>query len=203
VVREIWLHVEGGGNSYQQAQLRQSFSEFLRELQEQARRRNVRIRVVFWGPRSLTYEACVRSLRQNAGAVHLLLVDAEGPVSGSPRQHLIDGDGWDLAGIGDDRCHLMVQVMESWFLADPEALSSYFGQGFAANALPPTRNVEQVAKQAVYDSLARAARNTKKAEYDKGRDTPQILKKLDARKVRDRAPHCDRLLTALEEHLSK
>ena len=52
----------------------------------------------------------------------------------------------------DEQCHLMVQVMDvEWFLADRDALESYYGQGFleAVRFLKLNPNVEQVSKQDV------------------------------------------------------
>lgn len=201
-MREIWLHVEGGGNSTQKERLRQGFGAFLGTLQDRARARGVRIRLTFWGPRSETYVAFARSLRQNPATLHLLLVDSEGPVSSAPRHHLAASDTWDLAGISDDQCHLMVEVMESWLIADPEALAAFYGQGFAVNALPRTRDVEQIAKATVMSSLARATRDSQKREYHKTRHAPLILERLDAGKVRGRAQHCDRLFATIEQQLA-
>lgn len=96
----------------------------------------------------------------------------------------------------------MVEVMESWFLADPEALAGYFGQGFSIEALPPTQDVERIAKNTILDKLNRAARNTRKQRYEKGRDAHQILERLDAGKVRGRARHCERLFAFIEQRLS-
>jgi hypothetical protein len=202
VVREIWLHVEGGGNSTQKEQLRQGFGAFLGGLQDRARARGIRVRVTFWGPRSETYVSFMRSLRQTPATLHLLLVDSEGPVTSAPRHHLTITDAWNLAGISDEQCHLMIEVMESWFLADPGVLENYFGQGFSVDALPPTRDVEQVAKDTVLEKLNRAARATKKQRYDKGRDTHLILARLDAGKVRSRAQHCDRLFATIEQQIA-
>ncbi len=202
MVREIWLHVEGGGNSPQKEQLRQGFGAFLGDLQSRARTRGIRIRLTFWGPRSETYAAFTRALHQYPATLHLLLVDSESPVTSSPRHHLATIDAWDLAGISDDQCHLMVELMESWFLADPEALATFYGQGFAANALPRTQNVEQVAKVTVLSSLARATRGTQKREYHKTHHAHLILARLAPGKVRSRAPHCERLFAVIEQQLS-
>lgn len=96
----------------------------------------------------------------------------------------------------------MVQAMEAWLLADPEALAAFYGQGFAVNALPGTRDVEQIAKATVMSSLARATRDSQKREYHKTRHAPLILERLDAGKVRSRAQHCDRLFTTIEQQLA-
>ena len=201
-MREIWLHVEGGGNANQKERLRQALGTVLNELRDRARAKGVRLRITFWGPRSETHVAFSRSRSQYPAALHLLLVDSEGPVNTSARQHLMRADSWNLSNVPEDGCHLMVEVMESWFLADPEVLEEYFGRGFSVDALPPTRDVEQIAKDTVLEKLTRAARATKKQRYDKGRDAHMILERLDAGKLRTRAPHFDRLFATIERHLS-
>lgn len=91
----------------------------------------------------------------------------------------------------------MVQMMEAWFLADPEALAVYYGQRFGAQALPGRGNVEQIAKADVERSLKEATRKTQKGEYHKIRHGAELLARIDPAKVRKRAPHCERLLATL------
>ena len=79
----------------------------------------------------------------------ILLIDSEERVSASsPWEHLRN-EFQAPAGIGDEHCHLMVVCMESWFLADKEALASFFGQGFNAGALPKRVDIEEIAKDAI------------------------------------------------------
>ena len=129
----------------------------------------------------------------------MLLVDAEGPVTApGPWQHLKARDNWDRpASASDDQCHLMVQVMESWFLADPDALASFYGQGFRPQSLSKNPNIEQVSKQVVRSGLAGATRDTKKGRYDKGRDSYEILGRVDPAKVTNASPYADRLIRVL------
>ena len=129
----------------------------------------------------------------------MLLVDAEGPVTAkSAWHHLQASAGWQRpSGATDDQCHLMVQVMESWFLADKDTLASYYGQGFRGQALPPNPNVEDVPKQDVCDGLRRATRDTAKRGYTKGRDGFEILGRLDPAKVRSASPNAGRFIDAL------
>lgn len=204
---EIRLYIEGGGGKESKARLRLAFSRFLGEIQEEARRRRVRWQIVLCGSRSQTYEDFRLALRTHPDAWNLLLVDAERPVTRTPQGHLTepapDGDGWNLSSITDEQCHLMVQAMEAWLIADPEALAAFYGQGFAANALPKTKNVEKIPKDRLASSLANATRNTQRREYHKTRHAPQILERLDPGKVRSRASHCERLFTTINEQLSK
>jgi hypothetical protein len=91
--------------------------------------------------------------------------------------------------------------MESWFLADPETLSKYYGQGFAAGSLRPTRNVEEVPKQKVEAALNLATRHTQKGKYHKMNHGPEILERVNPALLRSRAPHCDRLFETILKYL--
>ena len=91
----------------------------------------------------------------------------------------------------------MVQVMESWFLADVDALESFYGRNFRRRVLPASPNIEQVAKRNVLDSLAMATRDTTKGPYAKGAPSFDILANLNPAKVRGASPHADRLILAL------
>ena len=91
----------------------------------------------------------------------------------------------------------MVQVMESWFLADVGALEGYFGQGFRRQALPNNSDVEKVAKRDVEKGLDDAAKRTGKKGYRKGRDSFEILGRLDPAKVRGASGYAERFLKAL------
>ena len=86
--------------------------------------------------------------------------------------------------------------MESWFLADPDALASFYGQGFNRGALPANPSIEQVSRQDALDGLDRAARNTGKRGYRKGWDSYDILASLDPVKVRSASPFAERFIQA-------
>ena len=91
----------------------------------------------------------------------------------------------------------MVQVMESWFLADVDALEAFYGRGFHKQALPRNPNVEQVPKQDVLRGLAQAASGTRKGSYGKSSHSFGILAELDPAKVRNASLHAERFLSAL------
>ena len=199
-MKDIWVYVEGGGGKDSKDQLRQAFSRFLTGPRVAAREQEVRWRIVLCGSRDDTYRAFQRRVQApgDRRSPVFLLVDADRPVNGSAREHLSAGE---TRSATEAQCHLMVEVMEAWFLADPTALADYYGRDFAAAQLPKRTNVEEIPKKQVYESLERATRNTRKGKYDKGGHAPQILKTLDATRVRARAPHCDRLFVALAEVL--
>ena len=201
------IYVEGGGNGRAlKAKCREAFSSFF----EAAGLRGRLPRVVPGGGRRQTYDdfrTALNNPRDNAFIV--LLVDSEGPVAEGvgPWTHLRNrqGDGWGRPeGATDEQAHLMVQCMESWFMADPESLASVFGQRFRPNALPGQAQVEQVAKQDVFAGLQNATRDCRKRRgYSKGRDSFAILARLDPEKVTAASPHAQRLVDLLRARLHR
>ena len=194
----VTLYVEGGGN-YKDLKIacRQGFAKFFEKAGLAGARQMPKI--VPCGGRQNAYNR-FRSGSANNNEDAMLLVDSEGPVTTpGPWDHLKDRDNWDRpANSTDEQCHLMVQIMETWFLADREALQSYYGQGFRAQGLPSqNRNIEEIDKRDVLDILSRAVRGTGKKSYSKGRDSFAILEKLDPAKVRQASGYADRLIRAL------
>ena len=142
-------------------------------------------------------------VRKEPNSVNVLLIDSEGPSTqdllGQVRRHA----HWDNtldSQIADKQIHFMVQVMESWFLADRQALGAYYGSGFLNNRLPSNPNVELVPKDDVLSGLASATEHIAKGKYHKTRHAPDLLARIDANKVRGAAPSCDRLVSTLREY---
>lgn len=129
----------------------------------------------------------------------ILLVDAEATVAtNQPWEHLKKEDGWERPdGTTDEQCHLMVQVMESWFLADKKTLKEYYRKGFNINALPKNPNIENIPKEDVIKGLNNATKNTQMGKYNKGSHSFEILARLDPEKVRKASPYADRFIKTL------
>ena len=187
------LCVEGGGSRTLNRACRQGFGRFL----TRAGVAHGSVEVEACGPRGNAYKAFNADLGQGSRVV--LLVDAEGPVTvPHPWQHLQASDNWARpVGATNEQCHLMVEAMESWFLADVGTLNSFYGQGFRGQDVPQNPNIEDVSKQDVLDSLERATRGTGKGRYNKGKHSFEILARLDPAKVRSASPYTDRLISAL------
>lgn len=203
MVSEIRIYMEGAGakDRNSSARLREGMRQFLGSLWQAGRSQNAVMRVIACGPRGDAYRLFQVALRDHPEAVNLLLVDSEGAVRGTPREHLSAVDRWDMRSIGDEQVHFMAQAMEGWFIADTDALASFYGHGFGAETLPRTQNVEQIPKDDLAPALKRATRRTTKGEYHKTHHAFDILARLDSGKVRRRAPHCDRLFRAIQAHL--
>lgn len=192
----VKLYVEGGGDSKTlKTACRQGFSAFIKKAGLAGKMPSI----VACGGREKAYDRFKTAVANKQAA--LLLVDAEGPVAAAgPWVHLKHRDKWGRPGsVSDDKCHLMVQIMESWFLADPDTLETFFSQGFRKAALPQNPKIEDIPKQDVERGLGQASRNSRKGEYDKGKHSFEILAELNPTKVRNRSPYADRFLRALEQ----
>ena len=195
----IAIYVEGGGQGNSgRAMLRQGFDAFLARVKQEAIERSWRWRLICWGGRDATFHRFRSAIRDREADVVMLVVDAEGPLNNAVLEHLQRRDGWDLGFANEDMIHLMVQTMETWIVADPDALTDHYGQGFRQSALPKNVDIESVPKSDVERALKSATRTTQKGEYHKIRHASDLLKRIDPDRVRDRCPACTRLFAAFD-----
>ncbi len=193
----VRLYVEGGGDA---KTLRNACRRGFREFFLKAGLGGAMPRIIASGSRNSAYDDfCVA---QKAGAAcALLLVDSEEAVRNEdgPWDHLSKRDRWARpSGASDEQCHLMVQIMESWFLADKATLAEYFGRGFKEGALPKRDNIEAIPKADVMKGLQNATRQTEtKGGYSKGAHSFEILALIDPKLVRQASPYANRLLVVL------
>ncbi len=193
----VRIYVEGGGEQGStKSDCRQSFRSFFGKLVP------VRsFRVIASGSRSDAFQDFCAALKRHPDDYIILLVDSEEAVTSAPWQHLRNrqGDRWTYpAAASDDQAHLMVQAMESWFLADRSVLTDYYGQGFLAGSLPGQPNIELISKQDVLTALQHASKKTQKGEYHKTRHGFDLLERIDPNRVRAASVHAERLLVVLE-----
>ena len=204
MVREIRIYIEGGGNDrLSWRKIRAGFGEFFDSLRQLARLHRIEWSIIPCGPRSSTFEDFKLGLKRHPNAFNVLLVDSESPVSLPRRDHLRlrQQDQWKTAALHEDQCHLMVQAIEAWLLADPDAMAEFYGQGFRRNALPNQRDVEAIPKDDLMAKIENAVKGTQKKPYKKIDHCAELLKLLDPKKVRTRARHCDLLFTTLENRI--
>ena len=200
MVDEIRIYVEGGGDGKNtKAVFHEGMSRFLIELRQMAQAKKTKWKIIVCGSRSSTFRDFCNGNKSNPKATNILLVDSESPVTGSTcSQHLDQQDKWNMSGINGDYVHLMVQVMESWIIADVDALAAYYGNGFNRNAVPGNSNVEAIPKTSIESALNNATKSTKKGKYHKIRHGPDILGQLSVPLVRSKAEHCDKLFNCIK-----
>ena len=100
----------------------------------------------------------------------------------------------------------MVEMMESWFHADKDALERFYGSGpkFRRNALSANPNVEQISKKDLKNGLSEATKGTSKGDYydHKTSHGPKLLELIKPELVRKAAPHCQKLFQAVLSKLT-
>ena len=194
--------MEGGGKGRATKDaLRKGMEAFLVELKEAARKKSWYWKLVCCGGRTEAFRAFRNEQTSAKYSVVVLLVDAEGPVTGEPSRHLNDRDNWSITEQERSRVHLMVQTMETWIVSDANALTKYYGSNFIASALPTSNNLEEVAKVDIARDLRRATTGTTKGEYHKIRHASDLLRKIDPEVVRKRCAFCERLFERLGQEV--
>jgi Domain of unknown function (DUF4276) len=195
------LFVEGGGDRDDlKTECRKGFSKLLKR----ARIGGSMPRIVACGGRGAAYARFVHAManKRAEDEVYLLVDSEESVVHEDPWNHVAarTGDGWSSpGGAAEFHLHFMVQVMETWFLADPEAVEEFFGKGFSRGVLPKHRDIEAVSKADIYRALHEATKHTQAGPYGKGQHSFQILGELDPEKIANASVWAKRFFQALAE----
>jgi Domain of unknown function (DUF4276) len=167
-VTEIRIYFEGD------KALRPGFHRFLSQIISSARTNRIGCQLI--AGRATAKDDFRTAQKVHPSARNILLLDSEGP--DPPRQ---------------DSVFWMIQLMEAWFLADPNKLAEYYGAAFQLSGLKSNPRVEEIPRDDVLECLRQATRNTQKGPYHKTAHAPHILELIDPDKVRKAAPECDRL----------
>lgn len=192
----VRIYVEGGGKGIAMNDCRRAFTSFFGKVVE-----TKSFTVIPSGDWASTLRNFRWALRDHPGDNVILLVDSDERVSLGVWQHLKkrQGNKWTRpSGSSDCQGHLMVQVMESWFLADKKVLSEYYGKEFRSGALPRQTNIELVPKRQVLDALKHASQTTQKGQSHKRRHGFDLLGLINPELVRSASHHAERLLAVLE-----
>lgn len=149
------------------------------------------LEVVARGSTEHTIKSYVEGVRQFSPQCSVaLLVDADGPVMGTPAKHIeAKLNSAHAPAQARNNIFLMVQCMESWLIADANALASCFGNKLRPRALPQNPDIELVARRDVASALDDAVKGTPAGQYRKVRDAIKILEKLSPEAVAKRSKH--------------
>lgn len=195
------VYIEGGGNGDQRLErlFRRSWARFF-EAAGLAGRMGRMPRIVRGGSRNRTFGLFARAIADRTEErLPVLVVDSETTVAAesSAWRHLNARDGWDQPhGARNDQVFLMVQLMETWLVADRNTLRAYFGVSFREKALPQWPALEDVAKRDILDALERATARCAKP-YSKGCVSFELLARTDPARVENACPHAKKLLDRL------
>ena len=201
------MYVEGGGNKATDSDCRRAFRALLTE----AGFRGRLPRVSPCGPRKEAFDDFRTALNNSTGDDYpILLVDSEDPVAeanypnadpSGAWKHLTERDGWTRPDRAEDhQAQLMVTSMETWLLADRQAIAAHF-PNMNTNILPPDTELEDRRRQDMLRILQDATRPSSKGEYSKGRDSFALLAQVNPDSLKNRLPHFRRFMETLEAHL--
>ncbi len=189
MVKELRFYFEGD------TRLKAGFDSFLKEIKDAANSQRCKFYAVATnGTPSQDYRA---GLKANPNSWNMLLLDSDEALEDS-QVELLQKKG--LEGCDPDSVFWMVQLMESWFLADVDALRTHYDGGFQESALEGNPRVEQIRKLDVLSKLENATRRTTAGKYQKNHAF-KLLGLIDPAKVRRAAPHCDRMFSLILSRL--
>lgn len=199
----VTLYVEGGGKGKAlRSALRRGFSSLLSSAGFTGRMP----RVVAGGSRNSTFDSFATAHASAADRYPMMLVDSESTITAQGQgpavgwQHLEQRDGWSRPpGTADDQAQLMVTCMETWLLADRNALERRF-PGLASRRLLSPDGLEQRSTSDIQSSLRHATETSSRGHYEKSRDSFDLIGSVDPDVLRDRLPHFGRFLNALQAH---
>lgn len=204
----VFIYVEGDDI------LRPSFQIFFADLRQRVLGR-YDFRVVMGESNKQTAEDWkLQQSKKNPNDIVLLLIDSEGPVpTPHPPNSVPSGCSsfLKLSDLATNDVYFMVQLMESWYLTNVQALADIYGRNFQANQLPqipthpsppqPGQHLESISKQIILDGLNRATQNTHKGAYlrtnAKTSVAPKMLEKMNLRDIAIVSWHAQQLLDRL------
>lgn len=199
----VRIYIEGGGDSKDlQSRCREGFRKLIERTGFEGRMPST----VACGGRNNAYDMFKIALRSaDVNEFPMLLVDSEEPVTTSPWDHLKSRDGWDSpAGAEDEQAQMMVTCMETWIMADREALRNVFGAHLREGALLPQIDLEKRSRQDLLDALKNATEECGRGKrYDKGRRSFQILAELNPETLKESLSYFRRFIETLDRHLEE
>jgi|SRR5215472_2913259 len=192
MVTELFIYFEGD------KQLRPGFRSFLKGIVDAARQKRCRPELVATG--GTPVEDFHTAWKSHPNAWNVLLLDSdcsmEGELADLCRSKKLDPKHTEFV-------FWMVEVMESWFLADIDILKRYYGDGFQESALRGNPEVEKIRKDDVFSRLKKATKGTKRGEYHKTKHAPALLAAVDVSLVRSAAPNCERMFRIILKRLEE
>jgi hypothetical protein len=198
---KVTIYVEGGGDYKSlKTDCRKGFRSLLeRDFQSRMPQ------IVACGGREQAFDKFKTAVLSNTDdRISILLVDSEDPVTSDPWEHLKARDKWDRpADANEDQAQFMATCMETWIVADRDALRRVFGANLQESALPPLNNLEQRRRDDVQAALAKATRDCGRHKaYRKGHRSFQVLLNLEPATLKTQLFYFRRLIETLDKYAS-
>lgn len=195
------IYIEGGGDSNELHILcRKGF----RKLLENCGFKDNMPRLVSCGGRESAFNHFQTAHANKSNSDYVaMLIDSEDTLTDldATWSHLKLRDGWDKpSGSENDQVLFMTTCMETWIVADREALANHYGSDLQISALPPLVNLESRSRREIQDDLIQATRNSSKA-YKKGKRSFILLEKLSPNTLESNLPSFARVKRILRERL--
>jgi hypothetical protein len=198
----VTIYVEGGGESKNlRMRCREGFNKLIKKMGFDKRMP----KIVACGGRKRAYDMFDTAMTSaNNDEFPILLVDSEDPIiTSGPWNHLKIRDKWDRpVGAKDDQAQMMVTCMETWIMADHEALHKAFRSCLREGTLFPLNGLEQRSRQELLDALKSSTNDCgKNRGYYKGERSFQILAELNPILLYKNLPYFHRFCKTLDEYL--
>ncbi len=164
----VYIEGEGGGEEsssksrHLAGAFRKSWHTFLQPLADLARSKGISLQCVIGHGGSEALKKFSRPLPDQFGALRILLIDSEGPVTdvNKPWSALPVTKRPDWAD--DKQCYLMVQCLETWLLADWESIRNHYNKSkpcFRENHLKAWPSLEATDRKNLQRALEAATAN--------------------------------------------
>ena len=196
------IYLEGGGDS---KELHTRCRKGFRKLIENCGFTGYMPRLIACGGRDSAFDdfKIAHANKSNSDYV-AMLIDSEDPLTDSDAwEHLKERDGWNKPlDSEDDQVLFMTTCMETWIVADRDALAKHYGDKLQISALPPLVDLESRSRHDIQNDLFHATRDCSNA-YKKGKRSFAVLEKLSPNELELHLRSFVRVKQILEDRLLK
>lgn len=200
MVKKVIYVEEGGGSKELHTRCREGF----RKLLEKCGCRGRMPRLVACGGREAVFDDFQSAHKsKSSGDYVAMLIDSEDPLTDldAAWEHLKKRDGWEKpADATDGQVLFMTTCMETWIVADRDALEAHYGNTLQVSVLPPLVDLEKRSRHDIQEKLTHATRNCTNA-YNKGKRSFEILAKLTTDTLKQHLPSFVRDIEILNQKL--
>lgn len=200
----VTIYVEGGDRGELKTRCSEGFSKLIKRMGFDKHMP----KIVACGGRDHAYDMFDTAMTSaNNDVFPILLVDSEDPIiTSDPGEHLKSRDDhWDRpVGAKDDQAQMMVTCMETWIMADHEALRKAFRSCLRKGTLFSLNGLEERSRQELLEALKSSTNECgKNRGYDKGERSFQNLAELNPILLYKNLPYFHRFCKTLDRHLKK